>query len=127
MDWIATIGHSWLISLAWLIGLAVVFGIAARLMPCNPGMFWWQNLQAVGADFMYWFLGPLFVRFGRTLLMTAGMALLFGREESWASPLKDLPLWQQCVAIQLIQDVLLYWIHRIFHTRLAWNFHSIHH
>jgi sterol desaturase/sphingolipid hydroxylase (fatty acid hydroxylase superfamily) len=26
-----------------------------------------------------------------------------------------------------IQDVLLYWIHRGFHTRLAWRFHAVHH
>jgi sterol desaturase/sphingolipid hydroxylase (fatty acid hydroxylase superfamily) len=38
-----------------------------------------------------------------------------------------LPLWLQCVAILLIQDVLFYGIHRIFHSRLAWKFHAVHH
>jgi sterol desaturase/sphingolipid hydroxylase (fatty acid hydroxylase superfamily) len=38
-----------------------------------------------------------------------------------------MPIWQQCLAIQLLQDVMLYWIHRGFHTPLGWRFHAVHH
>jgi sterol desaturase/sphingolipid hydroxylase (fatty acid hydroxylase superfamily) len=127
MDWMATIGGFWLNTLAWLAGLAVAFGVLARLTPCNPGMYWWKNLRAVGADFLYWFLGPLFSRLCGVLLLIAAVGLLFGGNPPQLLPVADWPLWQQAVAILLIQDLLMYWIHRLFHTRLAWKFHAVHH
>jgi sterol desaturase/sphingolipid hydroxylase (fatty acid hydroxylase superfamily)/DNA-binding beta-propeller fold protein YncE len=127
MEWMAAIGGFWLAALAWLAGLAVAFGVLVRLMPCNPGMYWWKDLRAVAADFMYWFVVPLFARLGRTLLLIAAVALLFGGREPHPLPVGRLPLWLQCVAVLLTQDVLLYWIHRAFHGRLAWKFHAVHH
>ena len=126
MDWILSVGDSWLVSLAWLAGFAAFFAVAARLMPCNPGVYWWRNLRAVGTDLMYWFVAPVVVRLCRTAMLAAGVALLLGGRESWL-PVGGLPLWLQCLAILVIQDVLLYWNHRLFHTRLAWRFHAIHH
>jgi sterol desaturase/sphingolipid hydroxylase (fatty acid hydroxylase superfamily) len=127
MDWLTTIGGFWLTTLAWLAGLTVAFGVLVRLMPCNPGMFWWKDRRAAAADFMYWFVVPLLSRLGRTLLLIAGIALLFGGRPHDLLPVRDLPLWLQCPAILLIQDVLLYVMHRLFHTRLAWGFHAVHH
>jgi tetratricopeptide (TPR) repeat protein/sterol desaturase/sphingolipid hydroxylase (fatty acid hydroxylase superfamily) len=127
MEWIADIGDFWLETLAWIAGLTLAFGILARLMPCNPGMYWWKNLRSAATDFIYWFLMPLFLRLGRTLLLWAGIRLLFGGTEPQPVPVKHLPLWQQCILVLLIQDVLLYLIHRLFHTRLGWKFHAIHH
>jgi sterol desaturase/sphingolipid hydroxylase (fatty acid hydroxylase superfamily) len=126
MDWMVTIGDSCLETLIWLLALAVGFAILVRLMPCNRGLYWWKDLRAAGTDLLYWFVVPLFVRVCRPLLLAAGIALLGGGSPGFLF-IKDLPLWQQCLAILLIQDVLLYWIHRIFHTRLGWHFHSIHH
>src|SRR5207244_1327964 len=59
MGWISTIGDVWLITIAWLSGLSIGFGLLCRLMPCNPGMFWWKNLRAACTDFFYWFLVAL--------------------------------------------------------------------
>jgi WD40 repeat protein/sterol desaturase/sphingolipid hydroxylase (fatty acid hydroxylase superfamily) len=128
MDWITAIGDVWLSTLAWLVGLALAFGILVRLMPCNPGMYWWKDLRAVATDVLYWFVVPLFVRLGRLLLLVAAVTLLWGHAEPrffW--PVRDLPLWLQCVLILLVQDPLLYWGHRAFHTRWAWPFHAVHH
>jgi WD40 repeat protein/sterol desaturase/sphingolipid hydroxylase (fatty acid hydroxylase superfamily) len=127
MDWMVDLGGAWLKTLGWLAGLAVAFGLLARLMPCNPGMYWWKNLRAAGTDFVYWFVVPLFVRACRTFMLIGGVLLLFGGREPQVLPVQGLPLWQQCVAVLLIQDVMLYWIHRLFHTRLAWGFHAVHH
>jgi sterol desaturase/sphingolipid hydroxylase (fatty acid hydroxylase superfamily) len=127
MDWMATIGGFWLTTLAWLAGLAVAFGVVARLTPCNPGMYWWKDLRATAADFMYWLVVPLFLRLCRMLLLVAGVGLLFAGREPHVLPVKGLPLWQQCVLVLLIQDVLMYWMHRFFHTSLAWKFHAVHH
>jgi sterol desaturase/sphingolipid hydroxylase (fatty acid hydroxylase superfamily) len=127
MDWIAAIGDTWRNTLAWLAGFAVAFGILSRLMPCNPGMYWWKDLRAVLTDFIYWFVVPLFLRFGRLLLLIVAVALVFGGREPQFFPVKQLPLWVQCIAILLLEDLMLYWIHRLFHNRFAWKFHAIHH
>ena len=78
MDWMASIGEFWLNTLEWLAGLTLAFGILARLMPCNPGMYWWKDLRGAATDCLYWFIVPLFLRLGRTLMMLAGVQLLFG-------------------------------------------------
>jgi sterol desaturase/sphingolipid hydroxylase (fatty acid hydroxylase superfamily)/DNA-binding beta-propeller fold protein YncE len=127
MDWIVAIGNTWLSTLAWLLGLAAAFGIFGRLMPCNPGMFWWKDRRAVVTDCVYWFVVPLFLSVGRTVMLIVGLALLFGGREPHVLPVQGLPLWQQCLAVLLLQDLMLYWLHRAFHTRLAWKFHAVHH
>ncbi len=127
MDWMVGIGESWLTTLGWLAAFAVAFGLLARLTPCNPGMYWWKDLRAVVTDFLYWFVAPLLLGIGRTLMLIAGVVLLYGGMEPRFLPVKDQPLWAQCAAILLIQDVMLYWVHRLFHTRLAWKFHAVHH
>lgn len=127
MDWIAEAGDYWLTTLYWTLGLSVGFGLLVRLMPCNPGMYWWKNLRGAATDFMYWFIVPLFLRLGRAFLMWAGLRLLFHGAAPHPFPVEHLPLWQQGILILLIQDVLLYVIHRIFHTRLAWKIHAVHH
>jgi sterol desaturase/sphingolipid hydroxylase (fatty acid hydroxylase superfamily) len=126
MDWHG-IGSFWLTTLAWVVGLAAAFGLLARLTPCNPGMYWWKDLRAALTDSFYWFVVPLFLRFGRTAMLIAGIVLVFGGKQPECLPVKEVPLWQQCLAVLLIQDVILYWVHRIFHTRLAWDFHAVHH
>jgi sterol desaturase/sphingolipid hydroxylase (fatty acid hydroxylase superfamily) len=127
MDWLASLGGFWLNLLAWLTGLAVVFGILVRLMPCNPGMYWWKDLRAVGADFMYWFIVPVFLNIGRTLMLIAGVILLFGGREPGFAALREQPLWLQCLEILVVKDVMQFAIHILFHTRLAWKFHAVHH
>ena len=39
-----------------LAGLAIAFAILVRLMPCNPGMYWWKDVRAVVTDCLYWFI-----------------------------------------------------------------------
>jgi sterol desaturase/sphingolipid hydroxylase (fatty acid hydroxylase superfamily) len=63
----------------------------------------------------------------RTGLLAAGIALLFDGQSPGFTLIRDLPLWVQCIAILLFQDVMLYWLHRAFHTPPAWRFHAIHH
>ena len=81
MDWIATIGNDWMMTALWVGGLAVVFAVLVKLMPCNPGMFWANDLRAVVTDFKgYWFAfhaagdqaGPL------AGMLAAGLRLLWG-------------------------------------------------
>ncbi len=127
MEWMWMLLPIWWTTLLWMLGLAVAFGILARLTPCNPGMYWWRDFRAVITDFMYWFIVPLFLRICRLTMLMAGILLLFRGKDSRLLPVQDLPLWEQCVAILLIQDVMMYWIHRLFHTGWAWKVHAVHH
>lgn len=42
-------------------------------------------------------------------------------------PMSRLPVWLQVLAMLTIGDFIGYWMHRWFHGRAMWRFHSIHH
>lgn len=126
MEWLAEIGDSYLTLIVWMAGLASVFAVLVRAMPCNRGVYWWTNLPASGTDFLYWFLMPLIERLLQALLLAGGVAMALGDNRGFTA-VRNLPLWQQAAAMLVIQDVVLYWIHRAFHTRPAWRFHAVHH
>ncbi len=127
MDWITTARDFWLTRLAWLAGLAVVFAALARLMPCNRGMFWWKDRRAALTDLIYWLVVPLGLHFARVALLVLGVVFLLGGRDPEAFPARQLPFWAQLLAVLLIQDLILYWAHRVFHGRLGWRFHAVHH
>ncbi len=127
MDWIVSLGDGWLETLEWMTALGIAFAVLTRLMPCNPGMYWWKDLRGAGTDFVYWFVVPVLLRLARTGMLAVGVNLLFGgRDPDWL-PVRAWPLWQQCLIILLVQDVYLYWGHRLFHSRMGWRFHAVHH
>jgi sterol desaturase/sphingolipid hydroxylase (fatty acid hydroxylase superfamily) len=127
MERLIEFGQACLISAEWLAEMAIVFALLVWLMPCNRGMGWWKDLRGFTTDLVYWFCMPLIFRNGRTLMLWAGALLLYGGREPQLLPVKNWPLWQQCMAVLLIQDFLMYWIHRGFHGRLAWRIHAVHH
>jgi sterol desaturase/sphingolipid hydroxylase (fatty acid hydroxylase superfamily) len=127
MEWIVEIGQAWLYTAQLLAGFGIAFALLARLMPCNPGMYWWKDVRAVITDSLYWFIVPLFLAFGKQAMLYVGIVALYGGEQPEFLPVNGWPLWLQCVVILVLQDVMLYAIHRLFHTRLAWKFHAIHH
>ena len=127
MQWIADVGTAWFTTLKWIAGLSIVFGILARFMPCNPGMYWWRSVRGLVTDAFYWFIMPLFLSQARIYMLAMGIAVCYGGAEPDLLPVRTWPLWVQCLLILLIQDVVLYWIHRAFHSRLAWKFHAVHH
>src|SRR5262249_14882132 len=73
------------------------------------------------------FVAPLFLRIAQVLLLVAGVALLFGGREPNALPVRHLPLWLQAPLVLLLQDLMLYWVHRLFYTRLAWRVPGVPH
>src|SRR6476660_517265 len=127
MNWLAEIGDSCVYTVTWLTVLMGAFGVLVLLMPCNRGMAWWRDLRGFATDLLYWFVTPLFVRVVRTALLAAGLALLAGDEPTGFSCVRDLSIWLQCVLIVLVQDVILYWLHRAFHSPVGWRFHAVHH
>jgi sterol desaturase/sphingolipid hydroxylase (fatty acid hydroxylase superfamily) len=107
--------------------LAVFFSVLVRLTPCNPGMYCFKDLRGLVTDFMYWFAVPLFLSNCRTILLIAAADVLYPQREPDLLPVRDWPLWQQCLLMLVLQDIMLYGIHRLFHTRFGWRFHAVHH
>lgn len=84
-------------------------------------------------DTLYWFFNAIFqnaaYKFILILLLTSlysfnTIELLFINGNA---PIANFPLWIQVLMLLLITDFLQYWMHRIFHTKLIWKFHAIHH
>ncbi|MBX9627307.1 MAG: sterol desaturase family protein, partial [Gemmataceae bacterium] len=127
MDWLTTLAGVWITTLGWMAAAAVVLAVLSRLWPCNPGRSWWADLRAARTDLGYWLLNPALTGAGRVGLLVAGTLLVYGGEPPADLPARRLPLWAQCGLVLLIQDVILYAVHRAFHTRRGWGFHAVHH
>jgi len=128
-EWAQTL----LLGAAWFAGLFCLFGVLAKAAPQCAG----QRLMRKGmmTDLCYWFILPLFGRFVRVFFLALAAVLIFGdRQEDIGrfilegyGPLAQLPLIVQMVLILVVSDVLLYWLHRLFHRGGWWHFHAIHH
>jgi len=127
MNWIEAVGGIWLQSIAWLVALSLAFLVLTGFSPCNPGKNWWTDRRAALTDLIYWLVLPFCTQAGRVAFLVAGATLLYGNDPPADYPLRQWPIWAQCLAILLLQDALLYGIHRLFHTRLGWRFHAVHH
>ena len=117
------------------IGLALLFSVLSHFWACNPGTPWWRKRELV-TDICYWFFVPLFARVFRIGLLVVGAAVVFGigdADELIAfydnghGPLSTLPLWLQAVLLLVLADVMMYWLHRMFHRGSFWKYHAIHH
>jgi len=127
MNWLAEIQGIWLTGAWWWVGFCAAFLVLTRFSPCNPGRNWWHDRRAAVTDIVYWLVMPLIGQMGRAVLLLLGVVLLYGNGPAPEFTLRSWPLWCQCIAILLLQDVMMYAIHRIFHTRPLWNFHAVHH
>jgi sterol desaturase/sphingolipid hydroxylase (fatty acid hydroxylase superfamily) len=127
MEWIVAIGQGWLTTLAWMAGLTLTFGVLAHLMPCNPGMYWWKDARAAVTDFLYWLVMPILLRNCYTVMLVIGVVVFYEGRQPMFLPVRHLALGVQCVLVFVLQDVMLYGLHRSFHSRLGWRFHSVHH
>jgi sterol desaturase/sphingolipid hydroxylase (fatty acid hydroxylase superfamily) len=117
------------------IALGASFTVLSFFWGCNPDRGWWRKRELV-TDLCYWFLIPLFARYLRIGLLVLGAALVFGITtaeglvefyEDGHGPLAQLPLWLQAAIFLLGSDLMMYWIHRVFHRAPLWKYHAVHH
>jgi sterol desaturase/sphingolipid hydroxylase (fatty acid hydroxylase superfamily) len=128
MEWVEDILAVWGTAVGWWLGLCAAFLVLTKFTPCNPGRNWWADRRAAVTDFVYWLLLPFVTSVGRIAFLLIGVMLLYGRDTTAAEfAARGWPLWCQCLAILLVQDVLMYWIHRLFHRPALWRFHAVHH
>lgn len=129
------IKHVWATTGLHFLAFAVFFLIISRGNKCNPELRYWKKSNIL-VDAGYWLLVPLFGKYVKLLFMFIAAQYVLGlhtSEEQAAyfnegfGPLTSLPIWLQALLILIISDFFLYWIHRLFHQKALWRFHSIHH
>ncbi len=132
---IAGFTHSAVQLLPYMVLMALVFPVLSWISPCNKGKPWWEKRGLV-TDLCYWFIVPVFSRFGRigfTVLLTvyllginttAGIVAFFANGHG---PLSHLPFYVQLGLYLVASEFCLYWIHRAFHTTWLWKYHAVHH
>jgi len=127
--------HTLLRLMPYVAGMGVVFAALSWFTPCNEGKPWWEKRGLV-TDLCYWFIVPVFTRYGRigfTILPTVyllgistpqGLIAFF---EHGHGVISRLPFWVQLVLYVVSTEFALYWIHRGFHMARLWKYHAVHH
>jgi sterol desaturase/sphingolipid hydroxylase (fatty acid hydroxylase superfamily) len=125
-----------LASLNFLVG-CIIFSVI-NLIPnikCNPQGPWWRN-QSINTDLFYVFLNPVFkflLRFLPVAFVVAPLLLIMPVENIYAylangwGPLGKFSIPTQCIIFFVISDFCFYWSHWLFHGRLLWPSHAVHH
>jgi sterol desaturase/sphingolipid hydroxylase (fatty acid hydroxylase superfamily) len=83
------------------------------------GARWFNNIALTGAGFLL----------TRLCLPVAAFSFaVLGQERGWGLfNSVSLPTWLSCALAVLMLDLGTYAVHRLFHTRLLWRYHKIHH
>ena len=123
----------WWQTLQYMLGFAVVFFVLARLWPCNENHR--VPLRQFLTDAAYWMFSPLLTRYVRLALIVLLVVHLLGEQSMAANefiqqgfgPVALLPLWAQAAVVMVVQDIYMYWMHRLLHGQHLWRFHVIHH
>jgi sterol desaturase/sphingolipid hydroxylase (fatty acid hydroxylase superfamily) len=131
---IPTITNTWIHLFYWLSGLFAVSIVLEFLMPCNPDQP--KLRKGMLTDILYFFVMPLLTRLVRILLMAIGIYVVMHNAKpddvmsfitSGYGALSKLPVWGQSAIAFILSDILIYWLHRWFHSARMWPFHAIHH
>lgn len=132
---VGVIGQTILRTLPISIALAAVFTVLTWFWACNPGRDWWRK-RDLATDLCYWFFIPVIARLLRIGLLIVAAAVVFhittadgliAFYDNGHGPLASLPLVAQMIIFLVIEDIILYWTHRLFHGETMWKYHAIHH
>jgi sterol desaturase/sphingolipid hydroxylase (fatty acid hydroxylase superfamily) len=118
--------------------LTIVFWPIERLRPAIPGQRRWR--RGTLTDLAYWFFTPLVTRaITRAALVVAVVVLAAAAGVPLDKPhveaflagtgrgVQRQPVWLQVAEVLVLGDLLGYWSHRLFHGRVLWPFHAVHH
>jgi sterol desaturase/sphingolipid hydroxylase (fatty acid hydroxylase superfamily) len=115
--------------------MGVLFSVLTFFTPCNPGQPWWKKKGLV-TDLCYWFIVPVFTRYGRIGFSVLIAVYLLGINtekgiisffEFGHGPVSHLPLWLQLGIYMVGTDLIMYGSHRVFHATRLWRYHAVHH
>jgi sterol desaturase/sphingolipid hydroxylase (fatty acid hydroxylase superfamily) len=120
-------------TLMWMLAFFVVFSLLAKLYPNISSQPYWRKDSVT--DAVYWIVMPILYNKVSQLVVTVGLVIVFwGNDQviqdvanAGYGPLRELPLWLQVFLVLFIQDIMMYWVHRMFHGTAMWKYHAIHH
>lgn len=117
----------------WLLICAALFSALQTLSPHDRS----QPLVRKDAwlDMFYWLIGPAVYAGISSSIVIGGFWLIFAGDvdailayaASGADWARSVPLWGQVILVLIISDIYMYWCHRLFHGKLLWRFHAVHH
>ena len=83
----------------------------------------WSN------DLIFLFLNGMLSKLGILAIVAASIfAAGLVVPASFQATIGGLPYWVQIPAVILLSDLVLYWVHRMFHAvPWLWRFHAVHH
>ena len=121
-----------------LVLLAALLWPIERAWPALPGQPLWR--RGIRTDLAYWFFTPLvtksITRGGLVvavllLALGTGVPLDRGHVQAFFTGADQLvrrqPMGLQVLEVLLLGDLVGYWTHRLFHGRMLWRFHAVHH
>jgi sterol desaturase/sphingolipid hydroxylase (fatty acid hydroxylase superfamily) len=117
----------------WLIICLGVFSILQEIFPFDKSQP--RIRKDSWVDVTYWIASPLLysgvtaglIFLGFYLIFSGNMDAIEAYAKNGASWARNIPIWLQAVLILVVQDISLYWTHRLFHQGKLWNYHAIHH
>jgi sterol desaturase/sphingolipid hydroxylase (fatty acid hydroxylase superfamily) len=90
-----------------------------RELAAGTAARWFNNIALKAAGFLLVWL---------CLPVAALSVAILAQERGWGLfNYLTLPMWLSCVLAVLMLDLGTYAVHRLFHTRLLWRYHKIHH
>lgn len=111
---------------AGLIALSLIFAVLERLGAALPRQPLLRRERTV--DFVYWFFTPWVSKTAAAIAVFFSIALIARGSQSPSSAwFARQPVAVQIVELLILGDFLGYVSHRLFHSRLLWKFHAIHH
>lgn len=118
--------------LAFLV-LGLCFGVLQKLFPSIRTQRFLRPTYAT--DVTYWFLTPPVVTVLTDAVVSGTLAAIFLLHGDTIletgvpqfTLMAQQPIWVQIVLGLLLGDLINYGQHRLFHGRLLWPFHAIHH
>ena len=131
--WIAFLSYP----IAAFVVAALIFSVTDRFkfLKCNINTKWYSNTD-LHNDLVFAVLNLLlrkYLMLGITIILWTASAIVVSTDQIQSYMLRPhgifggLSFYAQLVAYIVFSDFCLYWIHRAFHHKLLWNYHSIHH
>ncbi len=109
-----------------LIALSVIFALLERVGAALPKKTLVRRERVV--DLAYWFFTPWVSKTAATIAVFFSIALIARGSQPSSRPwFARQPFALQLIELLVIGDLLGYLSHRLFHSRILWKFHAIHH
>ena len=107
------------------VALFALFGVLEALFPDKPRQRRWRS--GTRTDAIWFFAGYVSRPIGAVATVIGVVVLARLIPHPVIPAVSAQPAWVQLIEVMLLADVVQYWVHRWFHGKRLWRFHSVHH